>query len=137
MKRPLAVLVAGAFSVALGACNLLIGVDGYEATAVECAASTDCPVAVAACREATCTGGACGERPRSLGSRCAVGEGTTCDGNSSCVKCLPQDDVPPELNTGNGCGGPSCTKCPDGQRCGSGADCISEHCVHRICDTLG
>jgi hypothetical protein len=136
--RALARLAAAALTAsALGACNLVIGVDDFEPAPHECASAADCLVPAAACLEAACVEGRCGEAPRSLGSACSVGAGTTCDGTGSCVKCLPQEKVPAELNTGRGCGGPSCTRCPDGERCEADGDCLGGRCVAKVCSTLG
>ena len=136
-RRPLQLAAAALTALALGACNLLIGVDGYEAAPNECASGADCPVPGAACLEATCTAGRCGDGPRAIGAACAVGAGTTCDGTGTCVECVAPDKVPAELLTGKGCGGPSCTKCPDGDRCESNGDCLSKKCVGKVCSTLG
>lgn len=135
---PLLRLVAAAIATAaLGACNLVIGVDDFEAAPNECASAADCPVPAAACLEATCAEGRCGEGPRALGAACSVGAGTTCDGTGTCVKCVPQSKVPAELNTDHECGGPSCAKCPDGDRCEKDADCLGARCVAKVCSTLG
>lgn len=134
----LARLVAAALvAAALVGCNLVIGVDDYEAAPAECASAADCAVPVAACLEASCVEGRCGEAPRAAGAACSVGAGTTCDGTGSCVACLPHEKVPSGLETGDGCGGPSCTKCPDGQRCEKDADCLGARCVAKVCATLG
>ncbi len=137
MKRPVTTLAAVLLSGSVGACNLILGVDGYEAAPNQCAAPADCPVPAAACLEATCVDGACGDGPRALGAACSVGAGTTCDGSGLCIECLPPEKVPASMSTGNGCGGPSCAKCPDGQRCAVDGDCLSKRCIQRVCSTLG
>lgn len=137
MKRPIATALALLALLALGACNVLIGVDDYQPAPDECTKPADCPTPSAPCLEATCSNGTCGEGPRALGAACSVGKGTTCDGTGTCVACLPPAKVPPSLNTGDGCGGPSCTKCPDGQKCAVDGDCLSKHCASGTCASPG
>jgi hypothetical protein len=128
--------VASALSLGLLGCNTIIGADGFEAAPAECATSADCPVPADACSEATCTAGACGVGPRALGAACTANGGTTCDGKGSCVACVPPADVPPALLTGDGCGGPSCTQCPDGQACLVATDCLGKRCDQKHCGSL-
>jgi hypothetical protein len=118
-----------------------------------CPGGSDCEPAV--CQDELCT-----LKSAPIGAACDDGgnpDAHVCNGDGKCVECNDNGDctggkscsqstcVPMHcLNmtidggeTGVDCGGPDCAQCPNGQGCGTAADCQSGFCSGNVCQPCG
>ncbi len=112
-----------------------------------------CPGGDTDCRERVCVGEQCSFADAAEGAVCNETNGKACDGLGSCVECVGNqhcdvgytchlhvcnspgcgDLVQNQSETDVDCGGPNCSPCIVGKKCGAPIDCVTQLCVGGLC----